>query len=128
MKDSKTLDEISQDPDTNTETDKPLSKTSQARNLARQLSDEQAEWLDTCPVILKIGQIPEMGEVVVVHGGLVPGVEAEKQDPVAVMSMRTIDLKTHVPSSGRKGMKWTKVRNQLTNSLPAYYVLWRGAK
>lgn len=77
--------------------------------LARQLSAEQAQWLSTCPVILKVGQIPSMGEVVAVHGGLVPGVGLEKQDPVSVMNMRTVDLETHVPSSGRDGMKWSKV-------------------
>lgn len=80
------------------------------RILARELSDEQAEWLDTCPVILKVGSIKGMGEVVVVHGGLVPGVELESQDPSAVMSMRTIDLLSHVPSASSKGVSWTKVR------------------
>lgn len=79
------------------------------RTLARRLSDEEAEWLDGCPVILKVGQIKGMGQVVVVHGGLVPGVELERQDPSSVMSMRTIDLATHVPSSSKKGMPWTKV-------------------
>ena len=83
---------------------------SKERVLARQLSDEDAEWLDTCPVILKVGQIPQMGEVVVVHGGLVPGVALENQDPSAAMMMRTIDLDTHVPSSSSKGMNWAKVR------------------
>ncbi|RJE25015.1 ser Thr protein phosphatase [Aspergillus sclerotialis] len=114
MPGSKDLDEISKSPDTktNSKTNKPLSKTSQARNLARQLTDEQAEWLDTCPVILKVGQIPKMGEVVVVHAGLVPGVEFEKQDPVSVMNMHSIDLETHVPSASRKGVKWTKLFNK----------------
>lgn len=108
---SKALDETPQSSDP--KTNKPSSKTSQARNLARQLTDEQAEWLNACPVILKVGQIPKMGEVVVVHAGLVPGVEIEKQDPVSVMNMHSIDLETHVPSASRKGVKWTKVRGQL---------------
>jgi hypothetical protein len=79
------------------------------RSLARQLSNEQVQWLDACPVILNVGQIPELGQVVVVHGGLVPGVELDKQDPSSVMNMLTIDLDTHVPSSTRNGTKWTKV-------------------
>lgn len=79
------------------------------RELARSLSEEQAQWLNACPVILKVGQIPGMGQVVVVHGGLVPGVELEKQDPSTVMTMRTIDMDTHVPSSSGKGLKWAKV-------------------
>ncbi|KAF7158238.1 hypothetical protein CNMCM6106_004604 [Aspergillus hiratsukae] len=82
------------------------------RALARQLSSEQVQWLDACPVILNVGQIPELGQVVVVHGGLVPGVELDKQDPSSVMNMLTIDLDTHVPSSTRNGTKWTKLFNK----------------
>lgn len=91
---------------------------SKERELARQLSDEDAEWLDACPVILKVGQIPEMGDVVVVHGGLVPGVSLERQDPSAAMVMRTIDLDTHVPSSSSNGMNWAKV----SQPPPPYYL------
>ncbi|PWY90892.1 Metallo-dependent phosphatase [Aspergillus heteromorphus CBS 117.55] len=83
------------------------------RTLARKLSDEQAEWLDACPVILDVGQVPNMGRVAVVHGGLVPGVELEKQDPFSVMNMLSIDLETHLPSSERgEGIKWTKLFNK----------------
>lgn len=80
------------------------------RELALQLSTGQAKWLNACPVILNVGQITEMGQVVVAHGGLVPGVDLDRQDPYSVMNMRTVDLETHVPSSARdKGVKWTKV-------------------
>ncbi|EAW12764.1 putative serine/threonine-protein phosphatase [Aspergillus clavatus NRRL 1] len=85
---------------------------SKERALARQLSDEQVQWLDACPVILDVGQIPAMGQVLVVHGGLVPGVALEKQDPSSVMNMLTIDLDTHVPSGKRGGMMWTKLFNK----------------
>lgn len=93
---------------------------SHERQLARQLNDDQAEWLDTCPVIMKVGQIKGMGQVVVVHGGLVPGVPLERQDPSSVMSMRTIDLATHVPSSSKKGMQWTKVSSTILLSFPCH--------
>ncbi|KAJ5836660.1 hypothetical protein N7447_002686 [Penicillium robsamsonii] len=79
------------------------------RALARSLSDEQAQWLENCPMILNVGQVPGMGQVVVVHAGLVPGVELAKQDPASVMTMRTIDLDTHVPSPKKKGMNWAKM-------------------
>jgi hypothetical protein len=79
------------------------------RALARSLSDEQVRWLESCPVILNVGQVSGMGQVVVVHAGLVPGVELEKQDPSSVMTMRTIDLDTHVPSPRKKGTNWAKV-------------------
>ncbi|OQE21503.1 hypothetical protein PENFLA_c014G04659 [Penicillium flavigenum] len=79
------------------------------RALARSLSDEQAQWLENCPVILNVGQVPGMGQVVVVHAGLIPGIELEKQDPSSVMTMRTIDLDTHVPSPKKNGMNWAKM-------------------
>lgn len=79
------------------------------RALAAELRDDQVDWLESCPVILRVGQIPGMGEVAVVHGGLVPGVELTSQDPASVLRMRTIDLRTHVPSSSEEGMPWWKV-------------------
>ncbi|KAJ5463040.1 Molybdenum cofactor biosynthesisMoeB [Penicillium sp. IBT 31633x] len=85
------------------------SREREERKLARSLSDEQAQWLDNCPVILKVGQVPGLGQVVVVHAGLVPGVELKKQDLSSVMTMRTIDPDTHVPSSKKKGMNWAKM-------------------
>ncbi|KAF9894553.1 hypothetical protein FE257_006438 [Aspergillus nanangensis] len=89
-----------------------LEQDTRERQLAKDLNDDQAKWLDTCPVILDVGQIKNMGQVVVAHAGLVPGVELEKQDPYSVMNMHTIDLDTHVPSSSRKGTKWTKLFNK----------------
>jgi hypothetical protein len=80
-----------------------------ARKVAKSLTDEQAAWLEDCPVILKVGVIKDMGEVAVVHGGLVPGVPLERQELSSVMSMRTIDLDTHVPSASKDGMPWFKV-------------------
>jgi hypothetical protein len=82
----------------------------QDRKLAKKLNHKQAKWLQDCPLILKVGSIGDMGEVVVVHAGLMPGVDLENQDPFNVMNMRTIDLDTLVPSSRRKGVAWAKVR------------------
>lgn len=90
------------------------------RALARSLSDEHVQWLENCPIILDVGQIPGMGRVVVVHAGLVPEIELDKQDPVSVMTMRTIDLDTHVPSPKKKGMNWAKVRHPITISLALF--------
>jgi len=88
------------------------SNEAQERQIARQLTEEQAAWLDGCPLILKVGQIHGMGQVVVVHGGLVPGLALDKQDPSSVMNMRTIDLDTHVPSASKNGIHWTKLFNK----------------
>jgi len=79
------------------------------RLLAKQLSHRHIEWLKRCPVILKVGEVEGMGQVLVVHAGLVPGVNLNAQDPYFVMNMRTIDLKTHIPSDSREGTEWTKV-------------------
>ncbi|KAL1991760.1 hypothetical protein VTN49DRAFT_5068 [Thermomyces lanuginosus] len=83
-----------------------------AQQLARELSDEQASWLEGCPAILRVGSIKGMGEVVVAHAGLVPGVALEHQDPVSVMTMRSIDVETHVPSAKEDGLAWTKLFNK----------------
>jgi hypothetical protein len=80
------------------------------RKLAKKLGHNRAEWLQDCPLILKVGSIEGMGEVVVVHAGLVPGVDLENQDPFNIMNMRTIDRDTLVPSNKRKGVAWHKVR------------------
>ncbi|EFR01453.1 hypothetical protein MGYG_04461 [Nannizzia gypsea CBS 118893] len=79
-----------------------------AHVLARQLSDDDVDWLESCPVILKVGYVRGMGDVVVVHGGLVPGVPLERQDPSSVMTMRTLDVDSHTPSSGKVGIAWSK--------------------
>ncbi|KAL4941032.1 hypothetical protein BDV06DRAFT_195323 [Aspergillus oleicola] len=88
-------------------------ESAKSRVLARELSPDQANWLDACPVILDVGQVTGMGQVVVVHGGLIPDVELDRQDPYSVMNMLTVDLPTHMPSSSRdKGVKWTKFFNK----------------
>lgn len=95
--------------DTSQDDEDDFGQDPSGRKLAREMSDEQAKWLDTCPVILNIGQIKGLGQTVVVHSGLVPGVDLEKQDPFSAMNMITIDLERHVPSSSRVGTHWTKV-------------------
>ena len=79
------------------------------RMLARNLTKSQVDWMAACPVILDVGRIRGMGDLHVVHAGLVPGVRLERQDPMGVMHMRTIDLESHVPSSSPKGTAWFKV-------------------
>jgi len=81
------------------------------RALAGQMSKDQIEWLQKCPVILHVGKIAKSHDYVVVHAGLAPGVPLEKQDPFQVMNMRTIDLATRVPTEQREGEPWEKVWN-----------------
>ena len=80
--------------------------------LAKSLTETQIDYLASCPVILRVGEIRGMGEVSVVHAGLIPGVELERQDPLAVMTMRTVNLDTHIPSRSADGTPWTKASGQ----------------
>ncbi|KAI9795853.1 MAG: hypothetical protein M1833_006802 [Piccolia ochrophora] len=81
------------------------------RALADTLTPKHIDFLKSCPVILNVGYLEGMGDVVVVHGGLVPGVELDRQDSFNVMNMRTIDVATHVPSEDSKGVPWAKLWN-----------------
>ena len=78
------------------------------RALVKALGEKRIKWLKACPVILRVGKLGSLGEVVVVHAGLAPGVALEKQDPLNVMNMRTIG-KDGVPSDARDGQTWIKV-------------------
>jgi hypothetical protein len=81
------------------------------RKLAKSFSKHNIAYLQQCPVILRIGKVPDLGEFAVVHAGLVPDIPLEQQDPFHVMNMRTIDLKTRIPSSKHDGTPWEKFWN-----------------
>lgn len=91
--------------------------------LARALSDKQLEYLKAFPLILRVGRLEALASnVVVVHGGLVPGMDLDKQDPYAIMNMRIIDLKTRTPSEDHKregSLPWFEVWNSYQNLLPS---------
>jgi hypothetical protein len=78
------------------------------KKLAMELKEHDIKWLQKCPVILNVGTIVKT-DYAIVHAGLSAGVPLEKQDPFMVMNMRTIDLRTRVPSDLRKGAPWEKV-------------------
>ena len=102
-------------PDEDTDAQSFLSGDHVDQVLARSLSKQQVQYLASCPVILDIGPIKGLGEVRVVHAGLVPGVSLRRQDPISVMHMRTLNLETHVPSMVNDGTPWSKVRNDLSS-------------
>ncbi|RVX66270.1 hypothetical protein B0A52_10197 [Exophiala mesophila] len=91
--------------------------------LAKALNAEQLDYLRRCPVILRVGEMKALGgQVVVVHGGLVPGVGLMDQDPASVMNMRVIDLKTHVPSKSHEragSVPWYHLWNKYQQLVPA---------
>lgn len=88
--------------------------------LAAEFTRKQLITLQQCPVILRVGTVPHLGELVVVHAGLVPDTPLEKQDPFHVMNMRTIDLETRIPSSSHHGTPWEKFWNHRQKKLPKH--------
>ncbi|KAJ9666957.1 hypothetical protein H2201_002790 [Coniosporium apollinis] len=92
--------------------------------VAAALGKHNLRWLRECPVILNVGHVPGMGEILVAHAGLVPGVPLERQDPFETMNMRSIDLETRVPSEEHpvkeKGtIGWEMLWNYCQKSQPS---------
>ena len=88
------------------------------RQFTKTLTPEQASFLASCPVILDLGLLPGIGRTTAVHAGLVAGIDLENQDPMSAMNMRSIDLKTHVPSRDPSGTPWFRFWNKYQSSLP----------
>ncbi|KAK2020959.1 Metallo-dependent phosphatase [Colletotrichum zoysiae] len=90
---------------------------SQERATARGLSRKHLAWLASLPVILEAGAVEGLGDLVVVHAGLVPGVPLARQDPWAVMNMRGL---VAVPTDRRDGgaSSWPKAWDAHQRRLP----------
>ncbi|EXJ69770.1 uncharacterized protein A1O5_06841 [Cladophialophora psammophila CBS 110553] len=92
------------------------------QKLAMSLNAEQLEYLQSCPVILRLGAVKAFnGDAVVVHGGLIPGLALESQDPSSAMNMRIIDLATHAPSKKHRqkgSVAWYRLWNRYQQLLP----------
>ncbi|KAI1488961.1 Metallo-dependent phosphatase-like protein [Biscogniauxia mediterranea] len=71
------------------------------RATASRLTAPQRAWLDSLPVILRVGPIAPYGDVLVVHGGLVPGLALADQDLRAVMNMRSLLRRRKLKKSWR---------------------------
>ncbi|KAK4162471.1 Metallo-dependent phosphatase-like protein [Cladorrhinum sp. PSN259] len=104
------------DPEALNRKKKHKSKDDHARKIAKSLSRSQLRWLESLPIILRLGHFPftataspsppwDAGTIVVVHGGLVPGVKLESQDPWAVMNMRSLLYPRHRHHGKKKGPK-----------------------
>ena len=91
------------------------------RELAGSFNQDQIDYIASCPVILRVGQIKGMGEVSVVHAGLTPGVHLEDQDPISVMNMRTMDTDSYYPSRSPDGEPWSSTWNKYQASLPHHH-------
>ena len=102
---------------------KTSSKQHEGKKLAKELSHDQLSYLRSFPLALRIGNIRGIGDMIVVHAGLVPGLPIDSQDPSSIMNMRIIDLKTHVPSKkhqSQNSIPWFKLWNKFQRLLPAH--------
>lgn len=115
MEDDGPSQQFSKDYEPDSEPDSSPFETSQLRTdqkLARKLTRKQAAWLNACPLVLRMNKIAGIGQVNVVHAGLVHGVKLEDQDANAIMNMRTLDHRCHLPSSRSDGQHWAKLWNR----------------
>lgn len=87
------------------------------RSLAKKFTKSELSFMQQCPVILRVGTVPNLGALVAVHAGLVPDTPLKHQDPFHVMNMRTIDLKTRIPSSKHDGTPWETFWNHRQKKL-----------
>lgn len=83
--------------------------------LATNLGNRRIEWIKTWPTILRVGNMGNLGEVLVAHAGLEPGVALKNQDPFMVMNMRSI--KHNVLTDKHHGKSWTKKWNKYQKNL-----------
>lgn len=97
---------------------------------ASELSSSQLDWLASLPLILRVklpkcpkSSLGDIDTLVVAHAGLVPGISLEKQDPHALMHMRSLarttgdgdgDVFTPAESTGEKGwvVEWDRWQEQ----------------
>ncbi|KAL2111168.1 hypothetical protein VUR80DRAFT_216 [Thermomyces stellatus] len=83
------------------------------RIVAESLSPQNIEYLSSFPVILELGYIPTLQNAFVVHAGLVPGLELEKQDPWPAMHMRSV---VYPRDAARRQKAKKKVEEDIKNS------------
>ncbi|KAF8242658.1 Metallo-dependent phosphatase, partial [Wilcoxina mikolae CBS 423.85] len=104
-------DQANDDVDEGKDVSELSKKMRKEKKLARKMTEKQAAWLESCPLILRANKVKGMGNVLVVHAGLVHGIDLKEQDPFALMNMRSIHAKLRVPSANNNGMHWAKLWN-----------------
>lgn len=106
--DTEELEELEEEGSNGFET----AQTRTDKKLARRISRKQAAWLDACPLVLRMKKFNNIGQVEVVHAGLVHGVSLQDQDPNAIMNMRTLDKRCHLPTQEKSGIHWADLWNK----------------
>jgi hypothetical protein len=96
----------------------PLAAQSRDAALAAQLDAAQLAWLRSLPLILRVGPVSPLRRLLVVHAGLVPGLPLELQDPWFVLNMRSLDVRSWVPSARRARTSWSRAWDRWTAARP----------
>ncbi|KAF7556979.1 hypothetical protein G7Z17_g1046 [Cylindrodendrum hubeiense] len=106
---------------------------------AATLSVGQINWLASLPLMIRVA-LPSrphssLGNLVVVHAGLVPGVPLEQQDPHGIMHMRSLNMSgdafTPAEEDGEEGWAaaWDRSQDKLAGSgMPTTAVFGHDAK
>jgi hypothetical protein len=92
------------------------------------LSDASIAWLSALPVILRM-RMPagsssppwNAGQLVIVHAGLVPGLELEEQDPWAVVNMRSLVYPIYESNSPRP---WALAEPRVLQEGESWSTMW----
>lgn len=93
----------------------PLKFSNYHEPLALNMTQEDYDYISSCPAIL---HIPFLNNTIIVHGGLDPSIPALKdQIPYFIMTMRDIDKDNEPTSKSGKGTQWGIEWNDYQKSL-----------
>ncbi|CAO3692312.1 unnamed protein product [Rhizopus stolonifer] len=93
----------------------PLKFSNYHEPLALNMSQEDYDYISSCPAVL---HIPFLNNTIIVHGGLDPSIPALKdQIPYLIMNMRDIDKNKEPTSKSGKGTQWGIEWNDYQKSL-----------
>lgn len=97
-----------------------------ALETARTLSPEQRAWAAAFPLVLRLGDLPGLGESAVVHAGMAPGLKMEDQDPWALYNVRTLlrldengELSNDTHGTSLEEMVVTKLKDMTPGTEPS---------
>lgn len=90
-----------------------------ALRVAESMTPEQRAWISAFPVALRLGILPGLGDVAVVHGGMVPGISLEEQEPWAMYNIRAlIDFDGDDDEATRSDEFLSTIEERLTDMEP----------
>lgn len=97
--------------------------------LAASLPSDSVSYLQSCPLMLTVPQMPGLGDTVIVHAGVVPGIPLRKQEPGALMNVRTLGRGgrwTREKGGTHWAVPWNKVMGRRGNPVTVVYGHYAG--